>query len=148
MLNSRLRLLPVFCLLVVVVSSGCIPTKQTTENGLPTWVLGSWEGIGYQINLPQTWAIKLEVKSPKNITIDYSSLDCSGMWEMVRTTTDRIEFKEIILNGVNRCVNGGLVIITRVDKHHISYSFFEPQNGKLEAHSTLVSSDYERSKKI
>lgn len=147
MLNSSLRLLTVCCLLAVVCF-GCIPTKPTTETGLPTWVQGSWEGIGYQINLPQTWAIELEVKSPNNVTVNYPSLDCSGMWEIVGTATDRVEFKEIILNGVNRCVNGGLIIITRVDQHHITYSFFEPQNGKLEAHSTLVSVDYERSKKI
>lgn len=147
MLNSSLRLLTVFCLLVAVVCSGCIPTKPTIGTELPGWIKGTWEGIGYQINLPQTWAIDLEVDL-KTATINYPSLECSGMWEIANQSIDRVEFREVILKGADRCVNGGLIVITRVDQHHISYSFFEPQNGKLEAHSTLVNVEYERSKKI
>jgi len=141
-------MLTVVCLLMTVVSTGCIPTKQpqVQDKKVPAWLEGSWRGIGYQINLQQTWAIELDVAT--TATVNYPSLECSGAWSLVKNAEGLVEFEEAILKGVNRCVNGGRIVITRIDQHHISYSFFEPQNGKLEAHSTLVDVEFDASKKI
>jgi len=142
------RLLAMCCLLLAVVTTGCIPTKPVATDQLPEWLIGDWRGVGYQLNLAQTWSIELEVKAPNSVKINYPSLECSGVWTEVRRSVDHIELREAILQGADRCVNGGHIILTRVDQHHISYSFFEPQNGKLEAYSTLLNLEYEASKKI
>ncbi len=136
-------------MLTAVLFTSCVPKTSSAVDSIPAWLKGEWRGIGYQINLPQAWAIELKVaSSPISVHVNYPSLECSAVWTLVNRTGDRLEFREEILVGADRCINGGVVIITRVDQHHISYSFFEPQNKKLEAFSTLVDLEYEASKKI
>ena len=70
--------------------------------------------------------------------ISYPSLDCGGEWILISSNKYKATFRENILEGVNKCVQGGTVVVTLVDKNHISYSYFSPDSGNLEATATLV----------
>lgn len=118
----------------------CSETKQLNEVGHPEWMEGTWIGTGLQLNFPQTWTIELNV-SGRNYKIYYPTLDCGGEWVLVSATSTKATFIEKITKGRDKCVHNGKVIMTKIDDTHVSFSYFSPDSGKLEAHSTLVNKD-------
>ncbi|MEM7101895.1 MAG: hypothetical protein AAF502_02115 [Bacteroidota bacterium] len=128
---KAVMLLSVFCLVATSFS-----ILDSTEKH-PKWLEGEWEGVGLQLNFPSTWSIDFLVKENQYM-IMYPSLECGGEWELISANQYKAVFRENILEGVNKCVQGGTVVVTKVDEYHISYSYFSPDSGKLEATSTLV----------
>lgn len=103
-----------------------------------SWLEGSWHGVGYQNN-SGTWSILFVARPDENFyQIDYPSLNCGGKWLLISGDENRAEFIEIIEKGQTLCLNGGKIIMTRVNETHISYSYFNPNSNQLEAFSTLI----------
>lgn len=123
-------------LAIGIFVSACSIRMDADLNKVPTWLQGDWKGVGYQINYPQTWTMELEAGKDV-VSISYPTLKCSGDWILKSVSGDRVEFVEKITIGQDKCVQGGRVVITMVDDHFISYSYFNPDSGELEAHSTL-----------
>ncbi len=129
--------------ILILFCSACTSTKDVnvSKSSNPNWLDGSWIGKGYQLDAlnNSTWAIELEMdaKSGK-YTVAYPSLECSGKWDLFEANDHRAVFKEIIEVGTNRCFNGGKLVITKVDKNHLSYTFFYPDDNVMGAYSTLV----------
>jgi hypothetical protein len=113
------------------------PKKQNIGDDFPTWMQGEWRGIGYQLNTGGTWSIHLKANKDR-VSIAYPSLECSGNWQVIKADKDRIELLETITDGTDKCVNKGKVVITKIDDNHITFTYFSPYSGELEAFSTLV----------
>ena len=125
----------------------CSTWKERLHADHPLWLKGEWSGVGLQVNIPQTWTMELIV-TDKNYEIRYPTLDCSGVWTLEGSSAHKAVFTEVVTYGFERCTNGGKIVITKIDKYHISFSYFSPKNGKLEAYSTLTNAKFQESYKI
>ena len=88
-----------------------------------SWLEGTWEGTGYQID-KQTWSV-IFTHAEKKFTISYPSLGCSGWWKLEKAEKTRLLFTENITVN-NGCDQGVKVIVTRIDDKNISVSWFIP----------------------
>ena len=114
------------------------PVFLTAQQSSLSWLDGEWEGLGYQLNNGGTWSIRFSGQSANNsFTIQYPSLKCGGNWMITGCNEYRAEFVEVISFGTDFCVNGGIVVLTRVDDLHIAFTYFSPQR-TLDAFSTLI----------
>ena len=110
----------------------------SAQKSKANWLNGTWRGTGFQLNNSGSWSIRFtaDVKN-KTYTIDYGTLGCSGNWRFVSANDHLAQFEEIITDGVMKCANGGIIIITKIDKKFITFSYFVPGSGKLDSFSTL-----------
>lgn len=116
----------------------CVSFNVPAQRNKPNWLDGTWRGTGFQLNNSGSWSIRFtaEVKN-KTYKIYYGTLDCSGNWRLVSSNDHLAQFEEIITDGITKCANGGIVIITKIDKKFITVSYFVPGSGKLDSFSTL-----------
>lgn len=120
-------------LFLLIVSS--VINAQKKE---PDWINGTWRGTGFQLDNSESWSIRFEADTKtKSYLIDYGSLNCGGIWELVEIDGNHAKFIEKITKGKEKCLNGSTIIITRVAENYISYSCFSPGGKKLDACSTL-----------
>lgn len=122
--------------LSILLCSGCTAYRSTS----PSWLDGKWEGIGYQLDLQEdpTWSILLSIDTKqKAYSIRYPSLQCTGQWQLIKGTKERVVFQEIIDENTAACTEKGIVIITKVDANHISYSYYVENQATVAAFSTL-----------
>lgn len=126
----------ILLVLIIASLSAFVPYNRVDI----TWLDGSWEGVGYQIDaLP--WTIEVDCNIEKErFLIRYPSLNCQGFWTIERTETNQVVFREKIAKGEHTCLLEGVVVVTRVDETHITYTYFEELAGKrvLSAFSTLT----------
>jgi len=125
---------------MVSANHACMPFHKTPLSNL-YWLQGEWKGIGIQLDYPQTWTLILEVEKDQ-FNIRYPTLNCSGEWKMIYNNRHRAEFIEVIWQGRDHCANNGKITITYIDQYHISYTYFSPDTGKLQASATLVNTSY------
>ena len=83
---------------------------------------GTWTGIGYQIDESQ-WDVVLQVKG-RQIDINYPSLSCNGEWRFAGQVEDDFEFKELILEGIDRCDQGVEVHVQQLSKHQVAVQYY------------------------
>ncbi len=134
-------------LLCACLVSACSLWKERLKSEHPAWMEGEWSAVGLQVNIPQTWTMELIVDG-KNYEIRYPTLECSGVWTLEGSTQNKAVFTEVVTYGFERCTNGGKIVVTKIDKFHLSFSYFSPKNGKLEAYATLTNSKFQESYKI
>jgi hypothetical protein len=104
-----------------------------------SWLNGTWEGVGFQGSDSSTWTIRFIGDSRSgSYRIDYVSLECGGVWKPEHIDGNRAVFREVLSYGKNMCANGGRVVLTRINRKYITFSWFQPGTGKLDAWSTLV----------
>ena len=107
------------------------------------WIDGVWTGTGFQrqYSTATIWTIKLTVDESKSaFLIEYPSLGSSGVWKLMQkeSGTERYTFLELILNQRGNTVDGGKVVVTKVNDDHMSFSWFlPPSNDTVVAWSTL-----------
>ena len=102
------------------------------------WLEDTCRGTGFQLNNSQSWSIRFtaDLKN-KTFKIDYGTLGCSGIWRLVSANDNLVQFEETITEGIMKCTNGGIIIITKIDKKFITFSYFVSGFGKLDSFSTL-----------
>jgi len=110
----------------------------TAQKNKAAWLDGTWRGTGFQLNNSRSWSIRFtaDVKN-KTYEIDYGTLGCSGNWRFISANDHLVQFEETITDGMMKCGNGGVIIITKIDKKFITFSYFVPGSGKLDSFSTL-----------
>ena len=133
---------------ITIIGSSCTGVKQVTslEKELK-WLEGEWLGRGLQLDgIGQTtWPIELNINlNKKTCKVNYPSLNCNGKWQLVKGNNYSATFMEMITEGKTKCYSGGKLILTLVDEHHLSYSFFYPDSGKLGATSTLIKKEWKQ----
>lgn len=114
---------------------------KAKKNKKAVWLGGVWEGTGYQLNNGSTWSIKFVGDSEnQTYTIDYPSLKCSGTWQAKKITATMAEFVETITVGKALCLDGGTVIVTKIDQRYITFTYLDPDTNNLGSFSTLTNS--------
>ena len=110
------RMVAIVCLLL---SLSVVVEAQSRSR---TWLNGSWEGTGYQIDSGTTWTMSFRARG-RRFSIEYPSLKCSGTWRLVSVNSRRAVFRERITVGMEQCVNQGVVTIERLNGRQIAYRF-------------------------
>lgn len=135
-------------ILAVLFLNSCTTMKDVSVSSLEkelNWLAGEWVGQGFQTDAISnaTWEINLNVDMEKRkCKIKYPTLNCGGEWQLIKGNHYSATFKEVIIDGKDKCYNGGQLVITKVNENHLSYSFFYPDNGELGAFSTLIKKDF------
>lgn len=115
-------------------------TISVSAQKIPSWATGNWTGVGYQSNalIKSVWPIELIFDTSNEISVNYPSFPCSGNWQVVSADNCQVVFKEIITEGADKCENNGKVIITKIDKDHISVAYFYEYQDDIVAFSVLT----------
>jgi hypothetical protein len=111
------RIVAIVCL---VFSLSVVVCAQSSKRA--TWLNGSWEGTGYQIDSDTTWKMNFRARG-RRFSIEYPTLKCSGTWRLVRVNSREAIFRERITAGLSECVNQGVVTIERLNGRQLAYRF-------------------------
>ncbi len=104
----------VFLILSISLVSGQSKSRRNS------WLNGTWEGTGYQMDNNETWTMLLTVKGNR-YKIEYPSLKCEGRWRPIRFYRSSATFREILSTGVDVCADKGKVVIQRLSPRQIAY---------------------------
>lgn len=104
-------------MLLLLVAGGI--SAQTKAK---SWMSGTWEGTGYQIDDQSTWTM-LVTAGRRRVTIEYPSLQCGGRWKPISITADRARFKEILSHGQEKCTDNGNVLIQRLSRRQVVFLY-------------------------
>jgi hypothetical protein len=129
-------------LLLGALTISCGSTGGSAREFAPEteWIDGVWDGIGFQRDAGSTWTIRLTAnRSENSFKIEYPTLACGGEWRLVNFTSHSGKFIERIVFGRDKCVDKGIVVITLVDRDHVSFTHFY-RSGVMSAYSTLTRS--------
>jgi hypothetical protein len=87
---------------------------------IPRWLVGEWEGTGYQTNTSTEWLtlLLLEPGEEKPL-VTYPSLSCQGEWQYRGDAGGRLHFQEIITENSGLCSNQDHIYITPRDEDQI-----------------------------
>jgi hypothetical protein len=107
----------ILILLIVFAQTANAQTAKTQK------LNGKWEGIGHQID-GQSWDIALNFENPKDITINYPSLGCSGIWTLEEANGELSIFKEKIMAGTEKCDQGCEVYLQKINKKQIKVTYY------------------------
>ena len=113
--------LPVFLLSLSSVTAQVQgPPVDLHTTDLPTWLVGEWEGTGYQTNTNTEW-LTLLLLSPgeQQPLIEYPSLACKGHWVYRGDQDGRLHFQEIITDNSGLCSNKDHIYVTPRDGDQI-----------------------------
>ncbi len=124
------KLLFTFSLLLIL--SYTIHAEQTNTASQFT---GEWEGTGTQSD-GSHWGIRVN-SLPNGYFIDYPSLVCGGVWRPLKKTESSLVFKEILIYGIERCVDQGEIVIHLVAQDKASYHWSSAKS-KITAVGDLI----------
>ncbi|HEX8282710.1 MAG TPA: hypothetical protein VF588_05120 [Pyrinomonadaceae bacterium] len=116
---------------LLLLSAALVPGQ--TRGG---WPGGEWEGKGYQTDSDSTWAMRLTAKGG-DYTVEYPSLGCSGRWRLLSLSSRRAIFRETITSGVERCAQGGRVVLQRLNARQLGYWFSQAGSKDYSASAIL-----------
>jgi len=130
-----------FIVLLTLIFAVTLVEGKAKKNKKAVWLSGVWEGTGYQLNNGSTWSIKFVGDSEnQTYTIEYPSLKCSGTWQAKKISATMAEFVETITVGKTLCLDGGTVIVTRIDERYMTFTYLNPDTNDLGSFSTLINS--------
>lgn len=109
-----------------IVATVCLVCSMTLvvlpQSGDRSWLHGTWEGTGYQIDTESTWTMRLSARG-NTYHIEYPSLNCGGEWRLLSINASRATFRERITRGREACVDRGSVVIERLSGRQIAFRF-------------------------
>ena len=112
---------------ILLMITSCSPTRM---------INGTWTGVGDQIDGNQ-WDVVLTAKNA-NVVIEYPSLECGGEWRLAQKPAEDIEFKELILFGVERCDQGVEVHVKKVSKNQLKVVYYLREHDPNQPIATAV----------
>jgi len=124
------RIFAMMLLLLVTSSLVCAQGKNRRS-----WLSGTWEGTGYQIDTNSTWTMLLTVKGNR-YRIEYPSLKCEGRWRPIRITRSAARFQEILTNGADVCANKGTVVVQRLSPRQSAFRY--TNQGEVDVTSSSI----------
>lgn len=84
------------------------------------WLRGAWEGMGYQTDSEDAWAMRLTVTRGR-YEVKYPALECAGRWKLLSLSRTRAVFRETITKGEEKCSQGGRVVLQRLNSRQLGY---------------------------
>jgi hypothetical protein len=127
-------LLRITSLAILVLAFTFTAAAQTKSQ---TWLRGTWEGTGYQIDDQSTWTMRVTAGRRK-VLIEYPSLSCGGKWQLLSINASEARFKERLTRGVDQCTNNGTVTIRRLSNKQVVYLFSNPGTREISSSSVLT----------
>lgn len=124
------KVLMAVCLLLSV-SFAAYPQSRGAS-----WLKGTWEGTGYQLDTDETWTMRLKVQGSRFL-IEYPSLNCGGEWKLVSINSGRARFKERITRGREECVDAGNVIVERLNGRQLAFRYSYQRTNEISASAIL-----------
>ena len=124
-----------FRIAIIVLLTVSFASPVSAQNKGRSWLAGTWEGTGYQIDNNETWTMKLIVRGNR-YTIEYPSLRCSGRWIPLSADSKRARFRERITVGLTECVDRGNVVVERLSPRQIAYRFVN--NGERDVTASAI----------
>ncbi|MBC7929481.1 MAG: hypothetical protein H7Z38_02840 [Rubrivivax sp.] len=109
-----------------------------------TWLRGTWEGTGYQIDDNSTWTMSLKV-SGRRFLIEYPSLGCGGEWRLSSIGSRRARFRERLSHGVDVCSNEGTVVVERLSATQVVFLYYRKGERVVSSSAVLNKKRSERS---
>ena len=109
--------IPLIILLLLSTTAVVCPQRRNR-----TWLNGTWEGTGYQIDSDTTWTMRLRVRGNRYL-IEYPSLKCGGQWRPIRISSGSARFREKITLGLEACTDKGIVVIERLSRRQIAFRY-------------------------
>ena len=112
------------------------------------WFVGEFYGTIKQLDIDENWPMNLTVDNKRkdvfgrviyNLKIDYPSLNCGGVWRIISQNENKIEFREKLQYGSDKCIDSGRAIIEKKDDE-IVISFYLPKKNTLYAKGFLSQS--------
>jgi hypothetical protein len=101
------------------------------------WLEGIWEGTGQQSG-GQSWAMRLTV-SANSYIIEYPSLGCRGVWNLVDINSKKARFVERVSSS-RSCADFGNVSVERINDEQIKFSYSMSNTNIIIATATLQKS--------
>ena len=101
-----------------------------------SWLKGTWEGTGYQLDADETWSMVLRVHGNRFV-IEYPSLKCSGVWRLLDFDSRSARFTEKITTGTTECANSGRVTIERLSRKQIAFRYAYSDTREVSASAIL-----------
>lgn len=117
--------------LVIFAASVSAQTKSAT------WMRGTWEGTGYQIDDKSTWTMLLKARG-RSFAIDYPSLSCGGRWRPISIGAARARFVERLDRGQDKCADKGIVTIQRVNRNQVIFWWSYAGDTEVSASAVLT----------
>lgn len=99
------------------------------------WMTGRWEGTGYQIDSGETWTMKLRAQK-KKFTIEYPSLECRGVWNLLTFNNSNARLRENIKTNRENCEPTGNVLIQRLNGNQLMFIY--SYKGKTQAVASAI----------
>lgn len=121
-------------ILILCLASVVCPQKGRNR---ASWLNGTWEGTGYQIDTNTTWTMRLRVERGGRYLIEYPSLKCGGRWRRLSLNSRTARFRERITFGQGECVDRGQVVIEKLNGRQIAFRFSQQGAADVSASAIL-----------
>lgn len=104
------------------------------------WLDGEWTGTALQMSAEETgaratWTVVLTAQEDR-YNIEYPTLGCNGVLNLISKEPARARFNENILIG-SRCVDNGIVIVEKINDAQISFKYSAPDETLVTSSGTL-----------
>jgi len=116
---------------LLLLSAGGVVAQSKAKS----WIRGTWEGTGYQIDDQSTWT--MQVTAGRRFAIEYPSLQCGGRWKLISINAYRARFKEVLSHGQEKCTNNGTVVIQRLSNRQVVFLYTNPGERLVSASAVL-----------
>ena len=104
-------------LLFLAINFAAVAQKKSTS-----WIKGTWEGTGYQIDDKSSWEMVFTARGNR-YSIDYPSLNCGGRWKLISISASRARFRELLTHGQDKCADRGRLLIQRINRQQILFLY-------------------------
>lgn len=131
-MKSRILIITLGTVLLTLLLSSSISAQTKSR----TWIRGTWEGTGYQIDDQSTWTMLVNARG-RGFSIEYPSLNCGGRWQLINLSSSRARFKERLDHGQDKCTNNGNVVIQRLSKRQILFLYTNAGSREVTASAVL-----------
>ena len=101
-----------------------------------SWLNGTWEGTGYQIDDNSTWTMRVKVRGGKYL-IEYPTLKCGGRWSPISIAAWKATFTEVLTFGQDACSDKGNVVIERLGSRQIAFRYARRGEAKVSSSAIL-----------
>lgn len=90
-------------------------------------------GVGFQKDENESWAIQVDLSSKQNVSVSYPILGCSGKWVLIKEEAKKILFKEVIEEGLDKCIPTSFISLVKDEVSPTAYRFyiFEQKESKV-----------------
>lgn len=103
------------------------------------WADGQWAGTAWQPGFGDfTMTLKVDPEAEIPFVVDYSSLNCGGHYTLQKVAEGTLWLRQDLEYGTVSCVDQVTIALTRLDRDHITFSYWFPGSKEVGGFSTLT----------